>query len=386
MLIVRYTSRFINHISNNSCPLPNKALTTESFAVVSADNLDYLHSYARVGKHNQKSSWHDISVQLVQPRPSLSLANVSPRKRNADNQHEENKVKRTGTEGTELNTTTQTHTVNPCDRLPSTPIQPQIKNNTLGIQDFIKVNEELDAMHEMQMNLNAYIAQRTALQNKEPTKVLLNMQDYLRVTTATYTEKSNVSYLRVMDAVADKGTMIQLLSDLQEQFISNGIHEYIILEGDAKLYEVLQSLKFEYGECFKWLIPFSGDWHMLMNYQHALMKPYFDAGLKELAKVTGYPIDAIKSCGQFKTTHYFIMEAWEAVYRSIMSACFENNKPSSDQLQDTIIQNLLKLQQSSKSDFYHAHNACIAELMKTFPTDDFKHSLNLISIMHTMHV
>ena len=78
------------------------------------------------------------------------------------------------------------------------------------------------------------------------------MQDYLRVTTATYTEKSNVSYLRVMNAVADnKGTMIQVLSDLQEQFISNGIHEYIILEGDAKLYEVLQSLKFECGECFK---------------------------------------------------------------------------------------------------------------------------------------
>ena len=75
----------------------------------------------------------------MQPRPSLSLANVSPRKRNADNQYEENKVKRrkrTGTEGTELNTTTQTHTVNPCDGLPSTPIQPQIKNNTLGIQDF----------------------------------------------------------------------------------------------------------------------------------------------------------------------------------------------------------------------------------------------------------
>ena len=139
-----------------------------------------------------------------------------------------------------MNTTTQTHTVNPCDGLPSTPIQPQIKNNTLRIQDFIKLNEEeLDAMHEMQMNLNAYIAQRTALQNKEPNKVLLNMQDYLRVTTATYTEKSNVSYLPVMDAIADnKGTMIQLLSDLQE------------------LHKVLQSLKFEYGEYFKCL-PYS---------------------------------------------------------------------------------------------------------------------------------
>ena len=133
-------SRFINHISNNLCLLPNKALTTESFAVVSADNLDYLHSYARVCKHNQKSSWHGTSIQLVQPRPSLSLANVSPRKCNADNQHEENKVKCRKRTGSELNTITQTHIVNSCDGLPSTPIQPQIKNNTLGIQDFIKLN------------------------------------------------------------------------------------------------------------------------------------------------------------------------------------------------------------------------------------------------------
>ena len=76
-------SRFINHISNNSCLLSNKALITESFAIVSADNLDYLHSYARVCKHNQKSSWHGTTVQFVQPTPSLSLANVSPRKRKA---------------------------------------------------------------------------------------------------------------------------------------------------------------------------------------------------------------------------------------------------------------------------------------------------------------
>ena len=149
------------------------------------------------------------------------------------------------------------------------------------------------------------------------------MQDYPRVTTATRTEKSNVTYLQVMDAVADnKNTLIQLLSGLQEQFISNRIHKYIILEGNAKLYKVVQSLKFEHGECFKLLIPFPGDWHMLINYQHAIMKPYFDAGLKGLAKVVGYHIAAIKSCEQFKRTHHFIMEVWEAVYMSILSTFY----------------------------------------------------------------
>lgn len=33
-----------------------------------------------------------------------------------------------------------------------------------------------------------------------------------------------------------------------------------MLEGDAKLYEVVKSLKFEYGEEFNWVIPYPGDW------------------------------------------------------------------------------------------------------------------------------
>ena len=71
-------------------------------------------------------------------------------------------------------------------------------------------------MYELQTNLNLYIAQRTTLQYKEPNRVLLNLQDYLRITTVTCTEKSHVTYLQVMDAVADsKNTIIQLLSDLQ---------------------------------------------------------------------------------------------------------------------------------------------------------------------------
>ena len=96
----------------------------------------------------------------MQPTPLLSLANMSPRKRKANDQYQENKANRrqyTGTEGTELNTTTQTHTCNPCDGLPSTPTHcngSQTKHNRLGIQDFIELNEkELDAMYEIQTNI-----------------------------------------------------------------------------------------------------------------------------------------------------------------------------------------------------------------------------------------
>ena len=46
-----------------------KSYPENSFTVASADNLDYLHSYARVYCGEQKSSWHGTTVQVVQPQP-----------------------------------------------------------------------------------------------------------------------------------------------------------------------------------------------------------------------------------------------------------------------------------------------------------------------------
>ena len=62
-----------------------------------------------------------------------------------------------------------------------------------------------------------------------------------------------------------------------ESVIFHHSHTYLHM-----CYRVLYTLKLEYGDEIQWLIPFHGDWHLLMNYQSALMKSYFDAGLKEL--------------------------------------------------------------------------------------------------------
>ena len=42
-----------------------------SFVVISANNIDFLHSFSRIFQGNQISSWHGTSVQAVNPRPSL---------------------------------------------------------------------------------------------------------------------------------------------------------------------------------------------------------------------------------------------------------------------------------------------------------------------------
>ena len=62
-------ARFIQHkVSTQSV---SNSTTSESFTVVSADNIDFLHSYARVFQGKQTGSWHGTSVQVVQPLPSL---------------------------------------------------------------------------------------------------------------------------------------------------------------------------------------------------------------------------------------------------------------------------------------------------------------------------
>ena len=63
-----------------------------------------------------------------------------------------------------------------------------------------------------------------------------------------------------MDAVADsKDTVMQLLHDLQQQFIVCKNMKWLVLEGDAKLYEVVKSLQFEYSEEMSWVIPYPGE-------------------------------------------------------------------------------------------------------------------------------
>ncbi len=46
---------------------------------------------------------------------------------------------------------------------------------------------------------------------------------------------------------------------------------------------------------------------------------HFNAGLKALASTAGYHTASIQSSSQFKRTHNFILEVWEAVYRVMLT-------------------------------------------------------------------
>ena len=182
-------------------------------------------------------------------------------------------------------------------------------------------------------------------------ETFMSMQDFLSITLPSVACKSNIEYARVMDAVADTGdTMMAMLQDLHKSYVIGQRKKHLVVEGDAKLYEILKSQKYEYEEDLAWLYPMRGDWHTLKNYQVALLKPYFDAGLKNLAEVAGYPVQQIRSCSHFKRTHLFSLETWEAAYQSMIMSFREAsaNTEETTSLLEQIHTSLQKLQRNKQ--------------------------------------
>ena len=105
-----------------------------------------------------------------------------------------------------------------------------------------------------------------------------------------------------------------------------------------------------------------------MNFQKALMKPYFDAGLRPLAETCGYPAAAIKNCSQLKKTHIFISEAWEALYRTMLIKFIEaGGSQIITPLLDDVIQSLENTKAETENEFCSKFNAVLSDIMSKIP-------------------
>ena len=75
---------------------------------------------------------------------------------------------------------------------------------------------------------------------------------------------------------------MSLLTFTRNLTLHGDLRDHLVVTGDAKTYTDLQSLKLDYDQQLSWLIPFPGDFHILITYQPILSKVYFDAGLKQI--------------------------------------------------------------------------------------------------------
>ena len=91
-----------------------------------------------------------------------------------------------------------------------------------------------------------------------------------------------------------------------------------------------------------------------MNFQAALIKPYYDAGLKSLAAAAGYLTASIQSTSQFKQTHNFILEAWEAIYRVMLAQYIDSKNQEGFSFSTNLLEEVsAHLQSVSSENFSH---------------------------------
>ncbi len=254
------------------------------FTVFTVDNIDFMHSYSQVFSGNQQLSSHGTTVQAVQCKPSLdklySNKSLTPGTRRThallspmatpDKDIQSPLPKRTRARtGKEFLTPTLTVT--------SDMSYDFTFVTTIHKHDPIKVTiENFRVSTTESSKIQEFIAHATSyclLQNYIQEKQLVGLQTFFPMATkAPKPEVGIVKYVQVLDEVADsKDTILHVISELHSEYISKHSHKYLVLEGDAKTYDIIQAIKHEYGQDLSWLIAYPGDWHLLKNYQHCLM-------------------------------------------------------------------------------------------------------------------
>ena len=325
-----------------------KDLNPSTFTVASTDNIDFLQSNAAVYTGSQHRSWHGTSTQVVQPlKPIVDAAvtqcevaqavsvDMSP---SNQNQHPPLRRERSSPIVTpnretrspapkrsrfsrartfkEMKVSSSRETTHlQIGALPSiSPLTPC----SLELQGFVQSDDEIKLLSQFKKDFFFYVVQKHSLKG-DP--ILFSFKDHLSALEKTedLTDAATIVYFSIVDMHADTIEAMSKVADmLYTEYVAKTGVRHLLVAGDAKTFLRLKELKNEYGSELDWLIPFMGDWHCLYNYQKALMKVYYEAGLKSLAVASGHRAETLKSIGKasnFKHTHAFIMQVWEAMFR-----------------------------------------------------------------------
>ena len=200
-------------------------------------------------------------------------------------------------------------------------------------------------------------------------------------------EVGRVVYVQILSEKADtKASLTKVLGQVYKTFVAQYGQKWVIVVGDAKTYDLLnQSIRLEYGSHLKWLIPMPGDWHILFNYQKALMKAYSDAGLVQLAGASGHRAETLTSliqCSNFCQTHNFLLSTFEALYRVFVSwyVCkhAESDPDYLGDIKSLLVSLITKLTEVSTDEELQAFRSIVHERFLTEPHvagafEDFTH-------------
>jgi hypothetical protein len=406
-------------------------LSPDVFTFASVDTIDILQTHAAVYSGQQQRSYHGTTVQLVQPNKSFQLTpstiSSSPKilgdistsdtiqassysdKNSSSALYREhprsnspsNSPHKLGKDGPKRRRTM------PAQKLNFTQSQQPMNDKglpsisqQLSFDGFKTSESEIEEKIKLNNQILSYMLLKVSAQSND--HVLLDIRHFLPPPTSLAYEPSKIHYMKLINESADSDdTMLYVAEKLLDEFKIGDTQRWVLLAGDGKTYQHLMKIKKNYGESLSNLLLFPGDWHTLKNFQITIMKIYYSAGLRELAESAGYkgaPLASLERCGNFKRTHNFLLQVWEAMYGYILAAFINSSQQQSLIVQFTDILNHGVTVQSSpidvlkgvqdileKCNIYEEFNDFVKSQTKKIKIDNFGFSLHSETVLHMFH-
>ena len=232
-----------------------------------------MHSHAQVFAGNQHLSWHGTTIQAVQAKPSHSTKSSDPfptqtcteyttRRRpheflspmpSPDKGAHSPLPKRfhgRARTGTEFKSNTSSHPdhshvyhfQNQSVSLISQPSTPTLDSFRLS-------PSETQSIKLFTNHSTSYCLLKNALTQNSLEEHLIGIQAFFLVSQKTPSpEIASVAYVEVLDEVAnEKDTILHVINNLYVEHVRKHGKDFVVLEGDAKTYDTIQAVKFEYG-------------------------------------------------------------------------------------------------------------------------------------------
>ena len=360
-------------------------------SVISIDNIDIQLPHGIVSCMDDTRSWHGTSTQCTQPMPITGMLSAEERVSNSASQqtesspvvvHRHKRRKRTLTEQSSPHTHVMESDLE--NGIGIDNLLYQQSDTTPNINDFLITGTESATLDKLKRDIHfAMLLKHFNKLGDDSTTPLPAIPSFIHCLQkqSTEAECSNVVYVDVLSEKADSKATLLHIGQIHKTFITELDQKWVLVVGDAKIYDVLQAIRIEYGDNVNWLIPIPGDWHTLYNYQKVLMKPYYDAGLVNLAKKAGFRSETLKSLktsSNFRRTHLFLLECFESVYEYFLQSYGE----SIDEFQASLCNLLDKFKQIKNEvdleEFRLMASSFVANKLPTLYSKFLKHLETLV--------
>ena len=335
----RYWQEISTSINISHTSYLSHHLRSDSLTVISIDNIDVLSPFAAVTIDKQRS-WHGTSIMGQQPKPLTEKLHTHEKIESEIpicDEAMEVDISLPSTSVAPVSKITKPHARRKISLIEKTEVPSEFPvsvlktfvRSQLNIDNFSFSSHDGECFNKSFLTMFTYVAERYYNVCSDSPNIIPSIKCKLALQASHQVEKSSFSYLYVLDEKADSAdTLVHCLGLLYELFEINNKTTHLIVAGDGATIKLLMNIKKKYGEQLDWVIPFIGDWHVLKNFQEVLMKIFWHSGLKDVAKLAHkqMTLQSLVSCSNFKRTHRFLMQCYEAIFMCLLNSFLEYRK------------------------------------------------------------